>query len=94
AGSRIIGGYMVFYSAGSGLGALGSSLAYASAGWPAVTALGASFSLAALLLWATACRTEPAAVPSGETDGRSGSAAPGAQRPGGRCGLKPPRGSR
>jgi predicted MFS family arabinose efflux permease len=26
AGSRIIGGYMVFYSAGSGLGALGSSL--------------------------------------------------------------------
>ncbi|KUL46023.1 transporter [Streptomyces sp. NRRL F-4489] len=53
AGSRIIGGYMVFYSAGSSLGALGSSLAYATAGWPAVTALGATFSLAALLLWAT-----------------------------------------
>ncbi len=34
AGSRIIGGYMVFYSAGSSLGALGSSLAYAAAGWP------------------------------------------------------------
>ncbi|MEV5730662.1 MFS transporter [Streptomyces pharetrae] len=94
AGSRIIGGYMVFYSAGSGLGALGSSLAYASAGWPAVTALGASFSLAALLLWATACRAEPAAVPSGETDGRSGSTARGAQRPGGRCGLRLPRRSR
>ncbi|MFH8749721.1 MFS transporter [Streptomyces rimosus] len=57
AGSRIIGGYMVFYSAGSSLGALGSSLAYATAGWPAVTALGASFSLAALLLWATTRRT-------------------------------------
>ncbi|WP_053694971.1 MFS transporter [Streptomyces sp. NRRL F-5755] len=56
AGSRIIGGYMVFYSAGSSLGALGSSLAYATAGWPAVTALGASFSLAALLLWATTRR--------------------------------------
>ncbi|WP_240812815.1 MFS transporter [Streptomyces sp. DASNCL29] len=57
AGSRIIGGYMVFYSAGSSLGALGSSLAYATAGWPAVTVLGASFSLAALLLWATTRRT-------------------------------------
>ncbi|WP_374215195.1 MFS transporter [Streptomyces longispororuber] len=52
AGSRIIGGYMVFYSAGSSLGALGSSLAYATGGWPAVTTLGASFSLAALALWA------------------------------------------
>ncbi|MFI8849863.1 MFS transporter [Streptomyces sp. 891-h] len=56
AGSRIIGGYMVFYSVGSSLGALGSSLAYATAGWPAVTALGASFSLAALLLWVTTRR--------------------------------------
>ncbi|MBD3008938.1 MFS transporter [Streptomyces sp. 5-10] len=58
AGSRIIGGYMVFYSAGSGLGALGSSLAYAAAGWSAVTALGMSFSLAALLLWATTRRNK------------------------------------
>ncbi|MEU2561870.1 MFS transporter [Streptomyces longispororuber] len=58
AGSRIIGGYMVFYSAGSSLGAFGSSLAYAAAGWPAVSALGASFSLAALLLWATTRRGE------------------------------------
>ncbi|WP_078969019.1 MFS transporter [Streptomyces cyaneogriseus] len=57
AGSRIIGGYMVFYSAGSSLGALGSSLAYATAGWPAVTALGASFSVAALLLWTATRRT-------------------------------------
>ncbi|MFI9230815.1 MFS transporter [Streptomyces rimosus] len=62
AGSRIIGGYMVFYSAGSSLGALGSSLAYATAGWPAVTVLGASFSLAALLLWAT---TRPMGAPGG-----------------------------
>ncbi|WP_346093790.1 MFS transporter [Streptomyces olivaceiscleroticus] len=56
AGSRIIGGYMVFYSTGSSLGALGSSLAYATAGWPAVTALGMAFSLAALLLWAATRR--------------------------------------
>ncbi|OIK02193.1 MFS transporter [Streptomyces monashensis] len=52
AGSRIIGGYMVFYSAGSALGAIGSSLAYATTGWPGVSALGAAFSCAALLLWA------------------------------------------
>ncbi|MCK7622338.1 MFS transporter [Streptomyces sp. RS10V-4] len=64
AGSRIIGGYMVFYSAGSSLGAFGSSLAYAAAGWPAVTALGAAFSLAALLLWAATRRVGlPAAGP-------------------------------
>ncbi|MGW2405595.1 MFS transporter [Streptomyces sp. NPDC001739] len=62
AGSRIIGGYMVFYSAGSSLGALGSSLAYATAGWPAVTALGTSFSLAALLLWATTRRMSLASI--------------------------------
>ncbi|MGW3950460.1 MFS transporter [Streptomyces sp. NPDC004752] len=53
AGSRIIGGYMVFYSAGSALGAIGSSTAYAAAGWTGVSALGAAFSCAALLLWAT-----------------------------------------
>ncbi|SEC91011.1 hypothetical protein SAMN04490356_6025 [Streptomyces melanosporofaciens] len=56
AGSRIIGGYMVFYSAGSALGAIGSSAAYAAAGWTAVSALGAAFSGAALLLWATTRR--------------------------------------
>ncbi|WP_079032030.1 MFS transporter [Streptomyces specialis] len=54
AGSRIIGGYMVFYSAGSALGAIGSSTAYAAAGWTGVSALGAAFSGAALLLWAAA----------------------------------------
>ncbi|MFC8953318.1 MFS transporter [Streptomyces sp. NPDC057101] len=59
AGSRIIGGYMVFYSAGSALGALGSSLAHAAGGWPMVTALGAAFSLAALPLWAATLRTAP-----------------------------------
>ncbi|MGY0020903.1 MFS transporter [Streptomyces sp. YJ-C3] len=53
AGSRIIGGYMVFYSAGSALGAIGSSTMYAAAGWTGVCALGAGFSCAALLLWAT-----------------------------------------
>lgn len=53
AGSRIIGGYMVFYSVGS---ALGSSTAYAAAGWTGVSVLGAVFSCSALLLWATTRR--------------------------------------
>lgn len=61
AGSRIIGGYMVFYSAGSALGAIGSSAAYAAAGWTAVSALGAAFSCSALLLWATTRRLGPVA---------------------------------
>lgn len=52
AGSRLIGGYMVFYSIGSALGAVGSTAAYASAGWAGVSVLGASISVAGLALWA------------------------------------------
>ncbi|WP_079086155.1 MFS transporter [Streptomyces silvensis] len=51
AGSRVIGGYMMFYSAGSALGALASTSLYAAAGWGAVCVLGAGFSLLALALW-------------------------------------------
>ncbi len=52
AGSRLIGGYMVFYSIGSASGALAATTLYAAAGWTAVCALGAGISLLALLLWA------------------------------------------
>ncbi|MFJ1585596.1 MFS transporter [Streptomyces sp. NPDC088197] len=52
AGSRLIGGYMVFYSLGSASGAFAATTLYAAAGWLAVCALGAALSLAALLLWA------------------------------------------
>jgi predicted MFS family arabinose efflux permease len=52
AGSRLIGGYMVFYSIGSALGAVVSTAAYASAGWAGVSVLGASISVAGLALWA------------------------------------------
>ncbi|MFH8793688.1 MFS transporter [Streptomyces sp. NPDC017941] len=51
AGSRVIGGYMMFYSAGSALGALASTSLYAAAGWGAVCVLGAGFSALALALW-------------------------------------------
>ncbi|GFE12693.1 MFS transporter [Streptomyces glebosus] len=52
AGSRLIGGYMVFYSIGSATGAIAATSLYAVAGWGAVCALGAAFSCLALALWA------------------------------------------
>ena len=51
ASSRLIGVYMVFYSVGSGLGAIASTLAYSAAGWLGVCALGAAISAIALLYW-------------------------------------------
>lgn len=49
--SRLVGGYMVFYSAGSAVGAITSTTLYASFGWTGVSCLGAAFSLSALLVW-------------------------------------------
>ncbi|MFE7607875.1 MFS transporter [Streptomyces celluloflavus] len=57
AGSRLIGGYMVFYSIGSATGALASTTVYARAGWGAVCVLGAVFSALALLVWAVTLRS-------------------------------------
>jgi predicted MFS family arabinose efflux permease len=51
ASSRLVGGYMVFYSAGSAVGAVGATVLYAHAGWTGVCALGAAFSAVALLAW-------------------------------------------
>lgn len=52
AGSRLIGGYMVFYSIGSATGAIAATSLYTVAGWGAVCALGAGFSCLGLALWA------------------------------------------
>jgi predicted MFS family arabinose efflux permease len=52
AGSRLIGGYMVFYSIGSAGGSIASTAMYAWAGWPGVCVLGAGTSCVALLFWA------------------------------------------
>ncbi|NMO17562.1 MFS transporter [Pyxidicoccus fallax] len=49
--SRIVGGYMVFYSIGSGLGAISSTTAYGHAGWAGVCTLGAAVSLLAWGFW-------------------------------------------
>lgn len=51
AGSRVIGGYMIFYSIGSATGAIAATSLYAAAGWGAVCALGAAFSSLGLMLW-------------------------------------------
>lgn len=51
--SRLVGGYMVFYSLGSAIGAISSTLAYAHSGWSGVSMLGAAFSVSALFIWAT-----------------------------------------
>ncbi|MEV0522237.1 MFS transporter [Streptomyces sp. NPDC050439] len=58
AGSRLIGGYMVFYSVGSATGAIAATSLYTVAGWGAVCALGGTFSCLGLALWALT-RREP-----------------------------------
>lgn len=49
--SRLIGAYMLFYSAGSGLGAIGTTAVHAAAGWSGVCMLGAAVSVMALAFW-------------------------------------------
>jgi predicted MFS family arabinose efflux permease len=64
AGSRLIGGYMVFYSIGSGLGAIASTALYSRAGWVGVCVLGSAFSLGAVATSVRAGRvTSPASRP-------------------------------
>ncbi|MGW3013769.1 MFS transporter [Streptomyces sp. NPDC001219] len=60
AGSRLIGGYMVFYSIGSATGALAATSLYTAAGWGAVCTLGAAFSCLGLALWALTRHRTPA----------------------------------
>ncbi|AOJ65315.1 hypothetical protein WJ32_22750 [Burkholderia ubonensis] len=50
--ARLVGCYMLFYSVGSGLGAIASTLVYARAGWAGVCVLGVAVSTAALAFWA------------------------------------------
>ncbi len=50
--SSVIGGYMLFYSFGSAVGATGTTAVYSAAGWAGSSLLGAAFALCALLVWA------------------------------------------
>ncbi|MFF4533742.1 MFS transporter [Streptomyces sp. NPDC001407] len=71
AGSRLIGGYMVFYSAGSALGAIAATSLYTVAGWGAVCALGAAFSCLGFVLWVFTRHSvpDPATKASARTGG-------------------------
>ncbi|TWC07303.1 putative MFS family arabinose efflux permease [Bradyrhizobium macuxiense] len=62
AASRLVGGYMVFYSIGTGFGAISSTMAYAAAGWIGVCVLGAAISAVALLFWVIVVSRTPAPV--------------------------------
>ena len=57
--SRLVGCYMLFYSVGSGLGAIASTAAYAALGWQGVCWLGAGISGLALGFWILTLRHMP-----------------------------------
>jgi len=63
--SRLVGLYMLFYAVGSGLGAIGTTVTYAHAGWQGVCLLGAAVSLVALLFWWATRAIAPTAVAHG-----------------------------
>ncbi|MFD5319433.1 MFS transporter [Streptomyces sp. NPDC127098] len=65
--SSVVGGYMLFYSLGSALGATTTTAAFATAGWPGSSALGATFAVAALAVWATDRRVRPFTDAAGRT---------------------------
>jgi predicted MFS family arabinose efflux permease len=50
--TRLIGGYMVYYSIGTGAGAIAATIAYAHGGWTEASVVGATFAVAALVVWA------------------------------------------
>ncbi|WP_027052185.1 MFS transporter [Mesorhizobium erdmanii] len=54
--SRLVGGYMIFYSLGSALGSIASTMAYGVFGWSGVCMLGAGIGILALLVWALTLR--------------------------------------
>ncbi|WP_088832317.1 MFS transporter [Paenibacillus tyrfis] len=58
--SRLAGAYMIFYSIGSAVGSISSTLMYAWAGWTGVCLLGAAISSLALLFWGLTRRLTPA----------------------------------
>lgn len=50
--SSAIGGYMIFYSLGSALGATATTTIYSTSGWTGCAVLGASFAFCGLVTWA------------------------------------------
>jgi predicted MFS family arabinose efflux permease len=66
--ARLVGCYMLFYSAGVGLGSIASTAAYAYAGWSGVCLLGATTSAAAMVFWWATRRNPNAAPRAGAAD--------------------------
>ncbi|MER6989254.1 MFS transporter [Saccharopolyspora hirsuta] len=62
--SSVIGGYMVFYSLGSALGAAATTAVFAACGWGGSSLLGAGFAVCALVVWAVDRRSAAQPVPS------------------------------
>ncbi|SHG60125.1 MFS transporter [Pedobacter caeni] len=54
--SRIVAGYMIFYSIGSGIGSITATKLFAIAGWTGVCIIGAAFSALAIFFWALTLR--------------------------------------
>ncbi|MFQ6195564.1 MFS transporter [Streptomyces sp. NPDC000405] len=54
--SAVIGGYMVFYSLGSALGAAATTAVFAAHGWAGSSLLGSGFAACALVVWAVSPR--------------------------------------
>jgi predicted MFS family arabinose efflux permease len=54
--SRLVAGYMMFYSIGSAVGSIAATMLYARAGWTGVCVLGTGISVAALIFWAATRR--------------------------------------
>jgi predicted MFS family arabinose efflux permease len=61
--SSVVGGYMVFYSLGSALGATTTTTVFASVGWTGSSILGAAFAACALVVWAANHRTPATPAP-------------------------------
>jgi predicted MFS family arabinose efflux permease len=54
--SSVVGGYMIFYSLGSALGATATTTVFAGSGWTGSSILGAAFAACALVVWTSSRR--------------------------------------
>lgn len=65
--SGVVGGYMIFYSLGSALGAATTTAVFAAHGWTGASLLGAGFAACALAVWAVDRRLVPERARSQKT---------------------------
>ncbi|MFI9560230.1 MFS transporter [Nonomuraea endophytica] len=74
--SSVVGGYMVFYSLGSALGAAATTAVFTAHGWIGSSLLGAAFAACALAVWAIDRRRPVSEVTGRTAVGSRGSADP------------------